>query len=293
MDFKARLMPTVAVLQHDLGSLASSWLVRLWLIFSGLVVLLLLSGQWATFDDAKLISLLLVPYLFVPWFLVVFMLGVGPVAGGRAESLADGILSRPVTRYEYLLASWAARVIAVLGVFLIVMVPAILLVVFADRPTPEDPVTSYGILAALLVVCLVLTLEVSLAFFLGTLLRRQMVAVALLAMGWFISATVLGTFKLEELSPISLNQAMPTLLTQTWIEEEETPEECEANDFTEIFKPVGDLIGFSAPPPRKKDKFFSSEEYEDISLWRLTLGYGIPTLLAIGLATLVFCRRDL
>ncbi len=293
MDIKARLMPALAVLQHDLGSLASSWLVRLWLILSGLVVLLLLSGQWAQFGDAHLISLLLVPYLVMPWFLVVFMLGVGPVAGGRAESLADGILSRPVTRYEYLLASWAARVVAVLGVFLLVVVPAILLIVFADRPTVEAPVTSYGILAALLVVCLVLTLEVSLSFFLGTLLRRQMVAVALLALGWFVSAAVLGTFKLEELSPISLNQAMPTLLTQRWTAEDGA-EDMNVDDIGEFYKSMGDMLGFGAPPPPKeKGEFFNSEDFQDISLWRVTLGYGIPTLLAISLATLVFCRRDL
>lgn len=286
MDIKARLMPALAVLQHDLGSLASSWLVRLWLILSGLVVLFLLSVQWAKFGDAQLISLLLAPYLVMPWFLVVFMLGVGPVAGNRAESLADGILSRPVTRYEYLLASWAARVIAVLGVFLLVVVPAILLIVFADRPTPESPVTSYGILAALLVVCLVLTLEVSLSFFLGTLLRRQMVAVTLLALGWCVSAAVLGTFKLEELSPVSLNQAMPTLLAQRWTEEE-------IDDIGEFYKSMGDMLGFGAPPPKEEGEFFNSEDFQDISLWRVTLGYGIPTLLAISLATLVFCRRDL
>ncbi len=285
-------MPALAVLQHDLGSLASSWLVRLWLVLSGLLVLMLLSGQWARFDDARLISLLLVPYLVMPWFLVVFMLGVGPVAGGRAESLADGILCRPLTRYEYLLASWAARVIAVVGVFLVVVVPSILLIVLADRPVSTDPVTSYGVLAALGVVCIVLTLEVSLAFFLGTLLRRQMVAVAILALAWFVSATVLGTFKLEELSPISLNQGMPVLLTQPWVEDK-TATRMEADEIAEFMKAAGDWFGLGTPPPRQQDEFFNDEDFKDISLWRVTLGYGVPTLVAIGLATLVFCRRDL
>lgn len=294
MNMRARLMPTLAILQHDLGSLTSNWLVRLWLLLSGLLVFVVVSSNWARVEEGPLIAMTLIPYLFMPWFLVVIMLGVGPVAGARAESLSDGILSRPVTRYEYLLASWAARVITVLGVFLVVVVPAILLIMLADRPEPTDPVTTYGLFAALFVVCLVLTLQVSLAFLLGTLLRRQMVAVALLAMGWLVSAAVLGTFQLEELSPISLSQAMPQLLTQPWSEEEKTEEMVEASDFSEIFKPMGDLMGFSAPPPEKKnDKFFDEEAYEDVSLWRVSLGYGIPTLLSIALATLVFCRRDL
>ena len=294
MDIRARFMPTLAILQHDLGTLASNWLVRLWLLLSAVLVFLLVSGNWPRVEDGPLIAMTLIPYLFMPWFLVVIMLGVGPVAGARSESLADGLLSRPVTRYEYLLASWAARVITVLGVFLVVVVPAILMIVLANRPEPADPVTGYGIFAALFVVCLVLTLQVSLAFLLGTLLRRQMVAVALLAMGWLVSATVLGTFQLEELSPISLSQAMPELLAQPWNEEEEPREATEASDFSEIFKPMGDLMGFGAPPPQQKnDKFFDPEAYKDVSLWRVTLGYGIPTLLSIALATIVFCRRDL
>ena len=55
------------------------------------------------------------------------------MAGSRVEVLADGILSRPITRYEYLLAVWAARVALVLGGFLLVMVPAVILVATANR----------------------------------------------------------------------------------------------------------------------------------------------------------------
>jgi ABC-2 type transport system permease protein len=292
MDMKARVMPILAILQHDLGSLASSWLVRIWVFVTGLLVFLQISGQWGQTGDAEFIATILFPYLIV-WFLVVMMLGVGPVAGSRAESLADSILSRPVTRYEYLLASWAARVFAVLGAFLVVVVPVILLIVFADRPVPEDPVSSYGILASLFVVSLVLTLQVSLAFLLGTLLRRQMVAVAMLAFGWIVSMGLFGTFQLEEISPLSLSQAMPSLLRQSWSEEDESQETIEANEFSAIFKPVGNMMGFGSPPPKRDGQFFESQDFEDVSLWRVSLGYGLPTILAIGLATVIFCRRDL
>jgi hypothetical protein len=65
---------------------------------------------------------LLFPYLVFPWFLVVMVLGISPVTGSRLDSLSDGILSRPITRYEYLLAAWAARVTAVLAVYLVLKV---------------------------------------------------------------------------------------------------------------------------------------------------------------------------
>ena len=62
------------------------------------------------------------------------LLGISPVTGSRLDALADGILSRPITRYEYLLASWAARVVTVLAVFFLVITPCVLLATFAKRP---------------------------------------------------------------------------------------------------------------------------------------------------------------
>jgi len=157
-----RVMPYVAILRHDLRSLWQSWLVRLWLGASALLTLMLVGSNWTQFRDGTLIASFLFPYLVFPWFFVVVALGVGPVSGSRSEALADGILSRPVSRCEYLLATWSARVVLVLSVYLVVTVPAVVLVILARRPVPEDTVTVYGIVTALGVVGLVLTFLVSL-----------------------------------------------------------------------------------------------------------------------------------
>jgi len=311
MNLSARLLPTFAILKHDLGTLASNWLVRIWIFASGLFVFMLLSGQWRSLPDGIMIAWVLSPYLVAPWFLVVIMLGVGPVAGGRTESLADGILSRPVTRYEYLLASWAARVLIVLGAFLIVVVPAILAITLDAPPEPKNTtadmfdafglqavsaapdVTLYGVVVSLTVVSLVLTLQVSLAFLLGTLLRRQMVAVALLAIGWLFLASVLNQYHLEELSPFSLNRALPTLLKQSWNEPDVAPTEEGQAEFGDVFKQTSGVLGFGmSPEPQSNDKWYS-DHFHDVSLVRVLLGYGLPTILSIALATWCFCRRDL
>ena len=118
------MMPYVAIAAHDLRTLWRSKLVRLWLSATVLLTFFVTAGNWKQLSDAVLIASLLFPYLVFPWFLVVIMLGVTPVSRTQAESLADGILSRPVTRHGYLLATWAARVATVLGVYLIVLVPA-------------------------------------------------------------------------------------------------------------------------------------------------------------------------
>src|SRR6056297_1560379 len=103
------LMPTLAILGHEWRELWSSWLVRLWLIGTGLLAFLTVVTGWSNQPTAPLIAGLLFSYLIFPWFLVVIMLGITPVTGTRLDALADGILCRPVTRFEYLFAAWAAR----------------------------------------------------------------------------------------------------------------------------------------------------------------------------------------
>lgn len=272
-------------------------MVRLWLAATALLTFFLMAANWANFQTAPLIASLLFPYLVLPWFLVAVVLGVSPVSGARAEALADGILSRPVTRYEYLLAAWGC-VATVVGIYLAVIVPAVVIAVFANRPVAEDKVTLYGVLGSLTVVGLVLTFLVSLGFLLGTLLRRPLLSVVVLVFVRFPINLILNTFSLEEFSPISLNQAIPTLLRQPWSEAaadaQDPVSEAEmaalarqASHFLNV------LSGAPAPPPQDPNAFFERDDFKDFSLAWVVLGYGIPTLGVVCLATLCFCLRDL
>ena len=292
-----RMMPFLAILRYELRGLWSSWLIWLWLAgtaFLTLVLALILCGN--NMQTAPVVAWLLFPYLVFPWFVVVIVLGISPVTGLRLEALADGILSRPVTRYEYLLASWAARVVVVLGGFLLVMVPAVFLLAGAERAVDEDEVTLYGIIASLSAVGLVLTFLVSLAFLVGTLLRRPLLATVLLILAWFPAIGVLHQYSLEEFSPISLTEALPTLLQTPWRASAEKPED-KVNEDEKMEAlaqrwnaAMRELKGESEP---EHGYMKDDEEYEDFSLTRVSLGYGLPTLAAISLATLCFCRRDL
>ena len=98
-------------------------------------------------------------------------------------------------------------------------------------------------------------------------------------------------------STISLNQALPTLLRTHWDADEGgangTLGATDSSAVTLVwgFVPVPN----QAPPARESDGFFERGEgkYQDFSFWKVFLGYSIPTLVAVGLATWVFCRRDL
>ena len=300
---RLRMMPYVAILQHDLRTLWRSRLLRLWLFAAIVLAVFLTMSNWAKLRDAPLIASLLFPFLVFPWFLVIIILGVTPVSGTQAETLADGILSRPVTRYGYLVTTWAARVVAVLGVYFAVMIPLIAIVTLAKRPgVTEDSVTIYGVVTTLFVVALVLTFIVSLGFLAGTLLRKPLLAAIVLIFAWYPVNLVLSVFSLEELSPISLNQAATTQLRRHWRED---PEEAKARANKAEGEALGRLFtnalgSFSGntqqttePEQTTDPDFFEPDKFDDFSLLRVTVGYGMPTLAAVGLAILCFCRRDM
>jgi ABC-type transport system involved in multi-copper enzyme maturation permease subunit len=294
----SRMMPYLAILQHDLRSLWQSWLVRLWLGATAILTFMLVGANWTQFRDGTLIASILFPYLVFPWFFVVVVLGISPVSGSRVETLADGILSRPVSRCEYLLATWSARVVLVLGIYLIVTLPAIVVVMLAKRPVPDDMVTIYGIVTALFVVGLVLTFLVSLGFLMGTLLRKPLLAVVVLVFLWYPIGLILSIFSLEEFSPISLSRAISTQLRQSWSEPDvdsegkTNAEEIDAvTDQMSHFFSV--LSGVQPKPKAANPDFFESGKFEDFSLLRVILGYGLPTLGAVFLAGLSFYWRDL
>jgi ABC-type transport system involved in multi-copper enzyme maturation permease subunit len=291
----ARMMPSLAILHHELRSLRTSWLVKLWLVAVIALTLLILAIGWGHLQTAPFISLQLAPFLVFPWCLVVMVLGVTPMSGGRAEEMADGILCRPVTRHEYLLAAWAARVVLVLGVYLLVLVPAILLIALAKRPTvPPDSATAYGICAGLGAVGLVLTFQVSLGFLLGTLLRSTLLAIVVLLFVWLPVNAVLDTFSLETFSPISLDRAMPRLLRTPWSELDAEAAAAASEDPESVGAWMESFAAaFSVPKANKDPKFFQREGYDDFSLTWVLLAYAAGTLLAINLATGVFCLRDL
>jgi ABC-type transport system involved in multi-copper enzyme maturation permease subunit len=293
-----RMMPYLAIVQHDMKTLWSSRLVRLWLGATALLTLVLVGSNWSNFQDGTLIASLLFPYLVFPWFFVVVVLGITPVSGSQTETLADGILSRPISRFEYLLATWSARVVLVLGVFLVVIIPAIVLVMLAKRPVPDDTVTVYGIITSLGVVGLVLTFLVSLGFLTGTLLRKPLLAVVVLIFVWYPIGLVLSVFSLEEFSPISLNRAISTQLRRPWRQTDAgAKDKANAKDAEVITDQVSNFFsvfsGVKSKPKVSKPDFFEGEKFDDLSLFRVTLGYGLPTVTAVIIASLCFYWRDI
>jgi hypothetical protein len=115
---------------------------------------------------------------------------------------------------------------------------------------------------------------------------------------WYPIGLILSVFSLEEFSPISLNRAISTQLRQPWraadADGEGNASAEDTNAFTgQVSHFFSVLSGVKPEPKAAKPDFFEGEKFDDFSLLRVTLGYGLPTLAAVILATLCFYWRDL
>ena len=294
-------MPIAAVFQFELQSLLKSWLVRLWLIAAALTALLTVMVGWSVLPDAILISLLLAAFLVFPWFLVIIVLGVNASTAGRLDVAADGILSRPITRWQFLTGIWAARLLIVWAVSLAVLVPAVIAIVAGDRPqvVETQPITFFGLVASLAVVLVVLAFLVTVGVLLGTLFKNAWVAMIVLLFVWYPINAILVTFRLAEFSPISLDQAMPSILRKNWSEADESkaqaagPLQAEVQRQAEEF--IRTLTGTARPERTHKGPEFyqHDDKYKELSLAKVILSYGGFTILLWGLTVLIFYFRDL
>lgn len=119
-----RWLPYWAVLQADLHMTLRSWVYRFWLLIS-----VLATGAYLLFHIAlqqkagliqpaslKVSDLLL--WSFLAGVTLVIVLTGGSISSERG-TMADSVLSRGISRYQYFLGKWHARVAVVLGTFFV------------------------------------------------------------------------------------------------------------------------------------------------------------------------------
>lgn len=268
--------------------------MRLWAAAAVLLNLLTLFSWWRILPNALMVASLLFPFLVFPWFIVIITIGATALGAARIETLADGLLSRPITRLEFILGSWLARAITVVVVFLAAFVPTVLIGVYADRSVPEDATTVDGVIVASLLVVLVLLALLSLGFFLGAVFRNGWVALVIAFFVWYPINVLLATYRIEEFSPISVSQATPVVLQKKWFFPEERKEEF---DLAHLQRQFAELMRglFTPPQPERRPRGFfgEAEKYENIDPLRVGLSYAVVTLLLTSAAYVIFFWQDL
>jgi ABC-2 type transport system permease protein len=119
-----RWLPYWAVFQADVRQTLRSWVYRTWVLMSILAAVGYLLYRVGVYREAGIIqpaSLLvsdLLRWTVLGSVALIVALTAGSISSERG-TLADSVLSRGISRYQYFLGKWHARLAAVLGSFLV------------------------------------------------------------------------------------------------------------------------------------------------------------------------------
>jgi ABC-2 type transport system permease protein len=169
-----KFLPYWAVLQTDLRQTVRSWVYRLWVLMSVLAAggFLLyrvgLQQEAGLFQSAAAQCGELFRVMVVGSLALVVVLAVSAISAEKG-TVADSVLSRGISRHQYFLAKWHARVIVVTATFAVLAAAMLLggsLLFKADTGTD---LTFRGALTAIVAVAAVLAAIVSWGVVIGAL----------------------------------------------------------------------------------------------------------------------------
>lgn len=195
----------LAILRYDVGLLARSWVIRIWipLLVAPALFLVVVAA-----NESSLASETMAAYIravFIPISaLAIAVLSAGAVSGELAV-VSDGILSRSVTRTEYVGAKIASRLGTTFFVFLLVMLPFTYLI---SRYAVADTSLA-GVVVGLFMIGSLLLFLGALGITLSTLMSNVLLAVLTLLLAVVLSGVVLQFLGLTWMSTTSVVNQLP------------------------------------------------------------------------------------
>lgn len=193
-----------AITRAEIVSMSRSWLVRLWVAFALLTALLpvlVASGQEDLVSDV--IGGWLAIY-FMPSAMIAAILGAGSMTQD-ADVAVDSILTRAVTRYDYVAAKLLSRV----GVVVLVHITATLPTVFLARRFGLGDATTSGLLLSSLAVGAMLVFLTVLGVSFGAVTRNLVFAIAAILVLFVAEGLLFDLFELPFLSPTRIMAELP------------------------------------------------------------------------------------
>ncbi len=195
----------LAILRYDLGLLTRSWITRIWVPLLVAPALFLVA---VAANEDELASETLAAYLaavLIPISgLAVAVLSSSAVSGESAI-IADGILSRSVTRSEYIAAKVVSRLGFTIALYTLVMVPYSYLII--RYAAPDTSIA--GVAIGLLIVALLLTFLGALGITFSTLFSNVLLAVLGLLLVMLLSGIVLQFLGLTWMSTTAVVYGLP------------------------------------------------------------------------------------
>ncbi len=191
-----RLLPYWAVFQADLRQTLTSWIYRVWVLVSlGAAVGYLLyrfgAKQVGGFvQPAPEMMSDLMNWVAFGSVTLVIVLTAGAICSERG-TMADSVLSRGISRYQYFLGKWHARLTVVLGTFFVI---ALLALIGSFFMLHSDSLSLIGSAIALLTVAAILFMVITCGVSVSALSNNTVVSIAIVWMALYSAGFALLAF---------------------------------------------------------------------------------------------------
>lgn len=196
-----------ALINAETVSIQRSWLVRIWVAFA--LVTSILPVLFVT-DDEETVSEVIGGWLaiyFTASAIIAAILGAGSIAQG-SDVAADTILTRAVTRWDYVSSKLLSRLACVVLVHIAATLPLLLLA----RRFGLDDATTGGLIMATLATGFMLLFVTALGVAFGTVLRNMIAAVVLIMVVFAAQGLIFDFLNLEYLSSTAVLDLLPAMI---------------------------------------------------------------------------------
>jgi ABC-2 type transport system permease protein len=191
---RVRFLPYWAVFQMDLHQTVRGWVYRAWLLLSLLAAVGYLIYRFGAYREAGMVQPAseltsdLLRWIVLGSVTLIIILTAGTISAERG-TMADSVLCRGISRHQYFLGKWHARLALVLSTFFMVAVVVLLggfLLLHDDHLSLIGSLVALLTVAALLVIIITCGVTIS-AFSNSTLLSVTALWLLLYGTGFALS----------------------------------------------------------------------------------------------------------
>ncbi|MDG6999775.1 MAG: hypothetical protein JRN15_11740 [Nitrososphaerota archaeon] len=213
-SLREELAPFAAILQADVSSLFRSKLTYGWLIAALFLEVIRVLSSVSGGTVSQVVGTGLSDFILI-WSVIIIGLTASSVSSETGE-FADSVMSKSVTRFDYLFAKFCSRTLYVLtmfGAISFVSVGLSLELLKSDYQT-------YGLIYSILLVALSLVMLSTLGVAISTVAPNTVIAIIGLLVIWYFMALFFPLARLGFLSPSELASGLPSNIRGIWSVEE-------------------------------------------------------------------------
>lgn len=208
-----RILPYWAVFQADVRQTTRSWVYRTWVLISVLAAVGYLLYRVGVYREAGMVQLAstlisdMLRWSVLGSVTLIVVLTAGSISSERG-TMADSVLSRGISRYQYFLAKWHARLAVVLGTFFVMGVVALL----GSHLMLHEDLSLMGSGVALLTVGALLTAVISCGVTVSALVHSTVLGITVLWIVLYGSGFALSLLPTPYPAPDRVLNSLPFIL---------------------------------------------------------------------------------